>query len=159
NSSTYGFTTGPDGNVWFTEEFGNNIGQVVIAAVKTTTTRLTASTNPSTVGQAVSFTAIVAPTSGAGTPTGTVTFSIDGTAQPPVNLPAVSDRAEATFTTSILAEGSHTISAAYSGDATFGPATSNTVSQVVQGVAPVRSVDGPTILSATLERPRGAHAA
>ena len=57
-----------------------------------------------------------------------------------------------------MTEGRHTIAAAYGGDATFAPGTSNTVSQVVGGVVPVQGVDGPTILSARVERPHGAHA-
>ena len=44
-----------------------------------TTTTVTSSQNPTTVGDPVTFTATVAPTSVTGTPTGTVQFSVDGT--------------------------------------------------------------------------------
>src|SRR5262249_18746848 len=51
-----------------------------------TTTTLVSSKNPSNIGDSVTFTATVAPTSGNGTPSGTVTFTIDGTAGTPVSL-------------------------------------------------------------------------
>ena len=86
-----------------------------------TTTTTVSSQNPSTIGQQVTFTATVAPTSGTGTPTGTVTFTIDGTAQTPVPLQVVGGKDEAAFPTSTLTAGSHTVSAAYNGDSTFAP--------------------------------------
>ncbi len=74
-----------------------------------TTTTLTSSLNPSVSGQQVSLTAVV---TGAN-PTGTVTFTVDGTAQTPITL---SSGGAATYSTTALAVGSHTITAAYSGD-------------------------------------------
>jgi predicted outer membrane repeat protein len=97
-----------------------------------TTTALTSSPNPSVVGQNVSFTAVVAPASGSGTPTGTVTFTIDGQSQTPVTLAVVDGVDEALFSTSILTAGSHTISAAYSSDSTF--AASATTAPLTQTV-------------------------
>src|SRR6202011_6022398 len=52
---------------------------------------------------------------GAGTPTGTVIFSIDGTAQSPVAV----NNGQAVFSTSALSVGSHEIGASYSGDGNF----------------------------------------
>src|SRR5439155_16449683 len=46
-------------------------------------------------------------------PTGTVTFNVDGTNQTPVPLDSAGS---ATFSTSTLSVGPHTITAAYSGD-------------------------------------------
>jgi hypothetical protein len=92
-----------------------------------TTTSLTASNTQLTTGQSVTFTATVAPTSGGGTPTGTVTFS-DGAnmlGTSALNFPT------ATFVTSSLANGSHSITAAYSGDSNFATSTSSTVGIVV----------------------------
>jgi hypothetical protein len=83
-------------------------------AAITSTTTLSSSLNPSVFGQAVTFTATVS-TTGPGTPTGTVTFTIDGTAQTPVPLSG----GQATFATSTLAVGTHSVAAAYSGDNTF----------------------------------------
>ena len=88
-----------------------------------TTTTTVSSLNPSNVGQQVTFTATVAPTSGTGTPTGTVTFDIDGTAQTPVPLQVVGGKDEAEFPISSLTAGSHTVAATYNGDSTFGSST------------------------------------
>jgi subtilisin family serine protease len=91
----------------------------------TTTTTVAADTNPSIYGSGVLFTASV---SGSGTVTGTVTFK-DG----PTTLGSapVDSSGHATFTTSSLAAGSHAITAAYGGDATFSGSTSAALSQVV----------------------------
>jgi hypothetical protein len=80
-----------------------------------TTTSVGSSANPSTFGQSVTFTATV--TSGAGTPDGTVQFSIDGSnVGSAVTLNAAG---QAQFSTSSLAVGNHTVQAAYGGSATF----------------------------------------
>jgi hypothetical protein len=80
-----------------------------------TTTALVSSVNPSDVGQSLTFTATV--TSAAGTPTGTVQFKIDGAnSGPPVIL---NSSGVAQLTTSTLTAGTHTVTAAYNGDANF----------------------------------------
>src|SRR5439155_1477159 len=79
-------------------------------------------------GQTVTFTATVNPVSpGAGTPTGTVTFTIDGTPQAPVTLTTNT----ATLSTSSLSVGTHTITAAYSGDSNFNASSSSNFTQTV----------------------------
>ena len=95
-----------------------------------TSTVSTSSVNPSTVRQVVTFTATV--TSG-GNPvtTGTVDFTEGATTW---LLASLSTPPGATFTTSTLTEGSHTITAAYSGTAAFQP-SSGSVTQVVQRAA------------------------
>ena len=120
------------------------LSQTVSAPVQTlallaTTTTLRLPTNPPTVGSPVTFTAIVAPASGGGTPSGTVTFSIDGVAQPPVTLAVVNGLDEATFTTSSLSAGSHSIEATYKGDNTFA-STSSSVQDETLSAAPPRVV-------------------
>ncbi len=92
---------------------------------------LTSSANPSNFGQAVTFTAKVAPSSA----TGVVQF-MDGTAllgTSPVN------GAAATFSTPALSAGTHSITAVYTGDTNDAAATSapvvQTVNKVVVGVA------------------------
>ena len=106
----------------------------------TTTTALTSSLNPSTVGQSVTFTASV---SGAGgPPTGTVTFKEGATILGTGTLSS----GTATFSTASLGVGTHPITAVYSGDATFAASTSNTVTQVVnaKGTTLVRiTITGP----------------
>ena len=78
-----------------------------------TTTALASNPNPSTPGQAVTFTATVTPTDWTGTPTGTVDF-FDGTTQ--IDSETLDPTGTATFTTSGLAVGSHVITAQYLGD-------------------------------------------
>ena len=101
-----------------------------------TTTTLTSSLNPSTVGQQVTFTAVVSAGLSPETPTGTVTFTIDGQAQTPVPLSVVGGVDEAKFVTSTLTSGQHSVTAAYSGDSTFASSTVATpLVQVVDAVA------------------------
>jgi DNA-binding beta-propeller fold protein YncE len=89
---------------------------------------LSSSNSTSVFGQAVTFTATVtAVAPGAGTPTGTVTFLIDGNAQKPVSLSG----GKASLTTAALNAGPHTIAAVYNGDSNFQSATSSKVTQQV----------------------------
>jgi uncharacterized repeat protein (TIGR01451 family) len=81
------------------------------------TTTLTSSANPSFVGQAVTLTATVSP--GTVNPTGTLTFLDGGT---PIGSGMLSGGV-ATFTTSTLAVGSHTITTSYGGDSNFNGST------------------------------------
>jgi uncharacterized repeat protein (TIGR03803 family) len=101
-----------------------------ITQLQPTTTTLTSSLNPSTYGQAVTFTATVAPKSASGTPTGTVNF-LDGSTN--VGNSPLNSSGVATFMTSMLLGGTHSMTAAYGGDTTFEPSTSSALSQVVQG--------------------------
>jgi Bacterial Ig-like domain (group 3)/Right handed beta helix region/RTX calcium-binding nonapeptide repeat (4 copies) len=81
-----------------------------------TTTSVRSSVSPTVFGQAVTFTATVAPTfGGTGTPTGTVTFYDGSTAIGTRTLSGGS----ASLTTSTLAVGGHLITAVYGGDSTF----------------------------------------
>jgi hypothetical protein len=107
-----------------------------------TTTSLSSSANPSVYGQAVTFTATVAPTTGTGTPTGTVTFTDGSTTLGTSSLSG----GKATFTTSTLSVGSHTIGAAYSGDSTF-KASSASLTQTVNK-APTKLTAAPATRSA-----------
>ena len=77
-------------------------------------TSLTTSENTVPFGQTVTFTATVSPGDAwAGTPTGTVVFTVDGIAEDPVTL---DDLGTATYSTASLAVGVHTVAAAYGGD-------------------------------------------
>lgn len=86
------------------------VSQTVVKA--NTTLTLSSDHAPSVFGQAVSLTAtigVAAP--GGGTPTGNVTFTIDGTGQPPV---ATSDGKATFIASSLTVPGSpHTVSAAF----------------------------------------------
>jgi hypothetical protein len=91
-----------------------------------TTTTITSSSNPSTFGQSVTFSATVTPKA-SGMPTGTVTFmngsKILGTS--PLN------GGTAKFSTAALAVGRHCITAAYSGDTNFAVSKSPALHQLV----------------------------
>ncbi len=126
---------------------GSLLTQTVTApGLKTTTTTLASSLDPSTAGQPVTFTAVVSPSGAAGTPSGSVTFTIDGVSQSPVPLKVASGRDQATLSIASLGEGRHTISAAYTGDSSF--ATSAVATPLVQTVKAVTNpaVDGPTVV-------------
>ncbi|MBZ5654172.1 MAG: Ig-like domain repeat protein [Acidobacteriia bacterium] len=98
--------------------------KVVRAGTKTS---LQASPNPAKKGQVVTLTAYVTPKY-FGTPAGTVTFKngtqILGTATIVSN--------QATFTTSTLAVGTHSLTAVYGGNAQFNKSTSAVVKEVIQ---------------------------
>jgi hypothetical protein len=101
-------------------------------AVKSASTvSLRSSSNPSTVNQAVTFSASIGATGAA--PSGTVAFTDAGVPIPGCASVAVASGA-ASCTTSSLAAGSHAIAAAYSGDAAFS-ASSGSLSQSVQASA------------------------
>ena len=94
---------------------------------------LTSSVNPSNFEQAVTFTATVTAANGA--PSGTVDFRDNGTAFAGcIAAPLVSGVARCTIDG--LMPGAHAISAAYPGDATFGPGVSATLSQSIQTSPP-----------------------
>jgi hypothetical protein len=95
---------------------------------------LTSSTNPSTPGAKVTFTATFASIVKGVTaiPTGKVTFSDGTTALGSANLATSGSTAVATLTTSALvAAGTHSITAQYGGDVNFVLRTSAALSQVV----------------------------
>lgn len=93
------------------------------------TTSVTSSTNPTRFGQAVTLTGTVSPVTGySGTPTGTLTFYADGTS---LGSATLDNNGVATLTVSTLAAGNRSITATYSGDATFGSSTSAALTQTV----------------------------
>ncbi|HEX4794926.1 MAG TPA: Ig-like domain repeat protein [Humisphaera sp.] len=98
-----------------------------------TMTSLASSPNPSIAGQSVTFTATVNVTGASGT----ITFSVDGTSIAPVSIDALG---QATFTTSSLSVGGHTIVATYSGDANDFGSSSATLNQTVSAAATSTSV-------------------
>jgi hypothetical protein len=92
-----------------------------------TSTTLTSSSNPSTHGTSVTFTATVKAATGP-TPTGSVTFK-DGSTT--LGTGAVNASGVASFSTSALAVGTHSITAAYGGNADDLTSTSSALSQKV----------------------------
>jgi hypothetical protein len=105
-------------------------GTLTVVLSTGTTTTLISSNNPAVGGQAVTFTATVRPVSPtAGTPTGTVTFLVNGI---PTDVETLNPATGmASFTTSTLPRGATTIIASYSGDSVFQPSQSATGTQFV----------------------------
>ena len=98
-----------------------------------TKTALASSANPSVDGQAVTFTATVsAKAPGSGTPTGIVNFMDGANTIGSGTLVVVNGVDLATFATTALAVGSHSITAVYAGDGNFAASTSSVLKQVVQ---------------------------
>jgi hypothetical protein len=95
----------------------------------TVTVTASSSVNPSVFGQAASFTLHVA-TSGGGSavPTGTVTL-FDGTSS--IGSLSLDPTGGASFSLATLSVGIHSLTANYSGDSSFGAASSSALSQVV----------------------------
>jgi len=112
-------------------------------AVNSTTITVASSLNPSGFGQPVTFTATVTTGATTGNLTGTVTF-YDGatTLAAGVALNAPGTTAKATFTTSSLTVGLHTITASYSGDTSHFPSTStdNNAKPLIQTVLEATAV-------------------
>ena len=107
-----------------------NTAEVLLGGQAATSVALSGAPNPSNFGQTVTLTGAVTPaTPFFGLPTGTVTFSDNGTALPSGTV-AVSGGA-AGYTTALLAVGAHPITGAYSGDAAFLAGTSGTFTEAV----------------------------
>ncbi|GAC1333313.1 MAG: hypothetical protein NVSMB17_13580 [Candidatus Dormibacteria bacterium] len=126
-------TTGPDGSIWFTSSNLNYVGSLVRS---TSQLGLTSSKNPSNFGDAVTFTAtITIPAGDKDVPSGKVKF-LDGTAEL-FTADLTGTSGQVVFRTSALSAGTHSITAVYSGDASFTAATSPVVNQVVIAPAAV----------------------
>lgn len=160
-STTLTFTASmsQNGNLYravFTNPSGSVTSSAATLTVNTAgaTTALISSKNPTVFGQTVTFTASVSATSG--TPTGTITF-LDGTST--IGTTTLDSTGAASFTTSALAVGAHTITASYSGDSNFNANASSPFTQIVNldvptvavNVSPNPSVFGqPVIATATV---------
>jgi hypothetical protein len=115
-----------------------------------TSTTVTSASFPSVTGQPVSFTATVAPVSPAtGTPTGSVTFSINGTGGGSVACDTTGDTVPLTGNTATCSVAAgfqaqfnpYTVSASYSGDSDF-MTSSGSFSQTVAKASATLSVTG-----------------
>src|SRR5437867_186675 len=104
---------------------------------------LSTSANPSVFGQQVTFTAVIRPIApGSGSPqAGTVQFRVDGADLGP---PVAVSGGQATKWTTTLAVGSHTVSAVFSGDASFNGSTG-----AVAGGQSVNKADSITTLTSS----------
>ncbi len=96
---------------------------------------LGSSANPSLPGELMTFGVMVIPLSAGPTPTGTIQFQIDGT-----NLGSavtLTNGAAASGLVTSLGVGTHTVTAIYSGDATY-PSSTATLTQTVENPSQVK---------------------
>ena len=144
-SVTFALTNNTAGNITLT---ATNVAQgPVVAAgssivpvnVNSTTTTMTTSANPAGEGVLIAFTASVL--SGAGTPTGTVTFK-NGT-EVLGTVPLAGNSAVLTISGG---QGIYSITATYNGDADNSASTSTPLAQVIQAGAGGSQVVGPAKL-------------
>jgi hypothetical protein len=133
------WTLGPGTNTVTASASGLSGSPVTFTATaggaSTTTSVSDGNPAPSVAGESVDFTATV--TSGSGTPTGNVVFSVDGSNKPPV---ALDGSGHATISVIFNHAGAHSVGAAYAGAGIFGSSSdptpaSQTVNQAATSVA------------------------
>jgi len=107
---------------------------VTVLAKQATSVAVASSANPSVLGQAVTLTATVSPSSGSGVPTGTVTF-LDGTTT--LGTDSLNSSGSATFTASSFAVAAHSITATYSGDGNFFGSNGGLTENVSYAICPL----------------------
>jgi uncharacterized repeat protein (TIGR01451 family) len=143
-AGSYTLTAQYSGDTNFTASTSAGVPQTVNDGNSVTT--VSSSQNPSAVGQSVTFTATVSPVSPAtGVPMGTVTFLDKGSSIGKATL----NNGVATFSTSNLAAGNHTIAAGYGGDANFTVSTGNLFGnpQVVVGPPSIGAIFTPAAIA------------
>jgi Bacterial Ig-like domain (group 3) len=127
----------------------SSVSQAVSVVVSTalsqssvlTATSLSASATQLTPGQSVTFTATVVPQAGSNVPTGTITF-LDGTAT--LGTTSLNGSGIATFSTTSLVAGTHSIVASYGGDSKDAASVSSAVTIIVT------AAQGPVATTTTL---------
>ncbi len=146
-SGSHSITAVYAGDANFTGSTSTALSQTVNPPVKlTSTTAVTSSLNPSGQGQSVTFTGTVSgPSGNLIVPTGTLTF-MDGAST--LGTGTLNASGQATYSTSSLTAGTHSITAVYGGDSTFAGSTSSALTQTVN--APGYTVTfSPTTLTIT----------
>ncbi len=133
-AGSHSITAAYQGSSTFAPSTSAALTQVVNGV--TTATTLASSPNPSVSGQSVTFTAAV--TSSSGTPTGTVVFTDTSTSTTLGSASLVGGTASISI--SLLATGTHSITAAYQGSAGFNPSTSAPLSQTVTAATTATSL-------------------
>jgi hypothetical protein len=119
---------------WYTSATSSSSAALTVERVAAATTLdLATSLNPSSKGQPVIVTATVNHPSSSLTPTGTVSFTVNGAAPVVVSLDSLG---QASMTLSTATTGTKTISATYAGDGNFAGSTGSTVESVVSSTGP-----------------------
>jgi Bacterial Ig-like domain (group 3)/FG-GAP-like repeat len=135
-SCTFIFTTSGPFNVSATytssnSNFSSSASNTVVQAVNPGTLgiNLTSAANPTSVNQPVTFSAAFTPSIPTPTPSGTVTYSDNGTTLCAVTVSPTGTIPDCTFT--FMSAGSHAILASIPANASYQAASSNTLTQVV----------------------------
>jgi parallel beta-helix repeat protein len=124
---TYTITAVYGGSTEYAGSTSNAIIETVLGT--DTSTSLSASPNPATPGQSITFTAIVSEAQSAGPLTGTVTFKDGAT-----TLGTVGTNGVANLSISSLLTGTHIITAAYGDSPEYNPSASGAISVVVTAI-------------------------
>lgn len=95
--------------------------------ILTTTTAVPSASNPLVLGQTLVVSTTVTPNSGTGTPTGTVTYDVDGAVPQPVSIV---NGIVPPLTLNLLA-GTHVITIAYGGDSSYAPSAATMLTIIV----------------------------
>jgi sugar lactone lactonase YvrE len=132
-NSPNGVAVDPAGNLYIGDQNNQRVRKVPILVRPASTTTLTSSPNPSSVGESVTFTAAVSP-AGPPTPTGTMTFAFNGTIITGCSAVTLSSSGTATCLTTALPLGTDSIVAYYSGDTNY-DGGSGTLSQHVEAAS------------------------
>jgi DNA-binding beta-propeller fold protein YncE len=134
-AGTHSITAAYSGNASYNAGTSAAIGHTVNAsppAKVNASIALASSANPSTAGQAVTFTASLS--GAAGTPTGAIDFRAAGAPISACSGVALAS-GSATCVTSSLAAGDHSITVQYGGDGSYNPGTSAAIIQTVQAAS------------------------
>ena len=128
----HGITAQYLGNGTFAPSVSSPVVQTVYNGTRprSSTVALAMAPNPSTLGQPVTLTATITPSSGA--PTGTVYFFVDDLPVGSATVTQVGGLFKATLAVSTLSRGAHVIGAAYLGDTVFSASNSLPAVQAVQ---------------------------
>ena len=129
-AGSHSITVVYSGDADFTSSTSSALTQTVVQAL--TSTALASSVNASVTGQVTTLTATVSVSvPGAGSPTGTVDFTVGGVDIAGCAAQAVTGTGTATCSTSFGAAGAETLNAVYSGDTDFAGSTSPALTQTV----------------------------
>jgi hypothetical protein len=115
------------GNTNVSGSTSSSLTETVSAGIASTSTVLTSSATTAQAGQSVTITATVS-SGTAGSITGTVTFK-DGSTT--LGTGSVGSNGQATFSTSSLAVGSHSITAVYGGNGSYSGSTSTALAETI----------------------------
>ena len=125
----YSFTAKLDAASGFSPATSVVIYVYVAAGLSASSTSLTATLKPVDVGQPLTLLSVVTGSGSSAAPTGIVTF-YDGNT--PLGTATLNAAGHATYTTSALSAGVHTLHSVYGGDATYSQSSSPNVSETVR---------------------------